>query len=152
MRGALAKTRQTLSTDIRDLFKSEGRLVDDEFLGELFSRLIRTDMGVSCAEAIRDDVEQRLKSRVVQMEEVLETITEQTKTMLEQESSALLYSSEGPTVILVVGVNGSGKTTSIGKLAKPPPSIWKTNCAWGGGHLSCRCSGATHHLGRQDWM
>lgn len=117
MRGALAKTRQTLSTDIRDLFKSEGRLVDDEFLGELFSRLIRTDMGVSCAEAIRDDVEQRLKSRVVQMEEVLETITEQTKTMLEQESSALLYSSEGPTVILVVGVNGSGKTTSIGKLA-----------------------------------
>ena len=37
--------------------------------------------------------------------------------MLEQESSAQLYSSEGPTVILVVGVNGSGKTTSIGKLA-----------------------------------
>ena len=44
--GCLAKTRQTLSTDIRDLFKSEGRLADDEF-GELFSRLIRTDMGVS---------------------------------------------------------------------------------------------------------
>ena len=48
MRGALSKTRQTLNTDIRDLFKSEGRLVDDEFLDELFARLIRTDMGVSC--------------------------------------------------------------------------------------------------------
>ena len=51
------------------------------------------------------------------MEEVLATITEQTKTMLEQESTALKYASDGPTVILVVGVNGSGKTTSIGKLA-----------------------------------
>ena len=117
MRGALTKTRQTLSTDIRDLFKSDGRLVDDEFLNELFSRLIRTDMGVSCAESIKEDVENRLKSRVVQMEEVLATITEQTKTMLEQESTALKYASDGPTVILVVGVNGSGKTTSIGKLA-----------------------------------
>jgi fused signal recognition particle receptor len=117
MRGALSKTRQALSTDIRDLFKSDGRLVDDEFLGELFARLIRTDMGVGCAEAIRDDVEMRLKSRVVQMEEVLATITEQTRSMLEQESTAIRYASDGPTVILVVGVNGSGKTTSIGKLA-----------------------------------
>lgn len=118
MRGALSKTRQALGTDIRDLFKSEGRLVDGEFLGELFSRLIRTDMGVSCAEAIRDDVEKRLKSRVVEMEEVLATITEQTRSMLEQESTGLQYSEDGgPTVILVVGVNGSGKTTSIGKLA-----------------------------------
>ena len=46
MRGALTKTRQALNTDIRDLFKSEGRLVDDEFLADLFSRLVRTDMGV----------------------------------------------------------------------------------------------------------
>ena len=38
MRGALTKTRQTLKTDIRDLFKSEGRLVDDDFLDELFAR------------------------------------------------------------------------------------------------------------------
>ncbi|MDB4810045.1 signal recognition particle-docking protein FtsY [bacterium] len=117
MRGALSKTRQTLSTDIRDLFKSEGRLVDDDFLNELFSRLIRTDMGVRSAEVIRDDVAQRLKARVVQMEEVLETITEQTRSMLSQESNAIKYTTEGPTVILVVGVNGSGKTTSIGKLA-----------------------------------
>lgn len=117
MRGALSKTRQTLSTDIRDLFKNEGTLVDEEFLSELFSRLIRTDMGVDCAEAIRDDVEKRLKSRVVQMDEVLATITEQTQEMLEQESNEIRYSDTGPTVILVVGVNGSGKTTSIGKLA-----------------------------------
>lgn len=117
MRGALSKTRQALNTDIRDLFKSEGRLVDDEFLGELFARLIRTDMGVSSAEAIRDDVATRLRARVVQMEDVLATITEQTRSMLVQESSGIQFAEAPPTVILVVGVNGSGKTTSIGKLA-----------------------------------
>lgn len=117
MRGALTKTRQALNTDIRDLFKSEGRLVDDEFLDELFARLIRTDMGVGPAETIRDDVATRLRARVVQLEEVLQTITEQTQTMLQQEASGLHFATSGPTVILVVGVNGSGKTTSIGKLA-----------------------------------
>ncbi len=117
MRGALTKTRQTLNTDIRDLFKSEGRLVDDEFLEELFARLVRTDMGVGPAETIRDDVGQRLRARVVHLEEVLETITTQTQSMLEQESTEIRFADSGPTVILVVGVNGSGKTTSIGKLA-----------------------------------
>ena len=74
MRGALTKTRQALNTDIRDLFKSEGRLVDDAFLDELFERLIRTDMGVGPAETIRDDVGDRLRARVVHLEDVLETI------------------------------------------------------------------------------
>jgi fused signal recognition particle receptor len=117
MRGALTKTRQALNTDIRDLFKSEGRLVDDEFLDELFARLVRTDMGVGPAETIRDDVGKRLRARVVHLEEVLETITAQTQSMLEQDSGEIAFAESGPTVILVVGVNGSGKTTSIGKLA-----------------------------------
>jgi fused signal recognition particle receptor len=117
MRGALSKTRQALNTDIRDLFKSEGRLVDDEFLDELFARLVRTDMGVGPAETIRDDVGTRLRARVVHLEEVLETITAQTQSMLEQDSADIQFAEMGPTVILVVGVNGSGKTTSIAKLA-----------------------------------
>ena len=117
MRASLEKTRKALNTDIRDLFKSDGRLVDDEFLKELFARLIRTDMGTGPAETIRDDVATRLRGRKVHLEEVLETITEQTQSMLEQESSSLNFSETAPTVILVVGVNGSGKTTSIGKLA-----------------------------------
>ena len=41
----LQKTSQVLQTDIRDLFKQEGRLVDDDFLQELFAVLVRTDMG-----------------------------------------------------------------------------------------------------------
>ncbi|WP_146600496.1 signal recognition particle-docking protein FtsY [Novipirellula aureliae] len=117
MVSGLQKTRRTLNTDIRDLFKSQGRLVDDELLDELFSKLIRTDMGTGPAEIIRDDVARRLRGRVVQLEEVLETITEQTRSMLAQESTGLRFADSPPTVILVVGVNGSGKTTSIGKLA-----------------------------------
>ena len=118
LRGALSKTRRTLNTDIRDLFKSEGRLVDDQFLDELFARLIRTDMGVGPAQAIRDDVGTRLRARVVHLPEVLQTITQQIQLMLEQDSTEIQFAESGPTVMLVVGVNGSGKTTSIGKLAK----------------------------------
>ena len=47
MRAGLSKTREKLNTDIRDLFKAEGRLVDDDFLGDLYARLISTDMGLS---------------------------------------------------------------------------------------------------------
>src|SRR6056297_189514 len=95
MRGALSKTRQALNTDIRDLFKKEGRLVDDEFLDELFARLIRTDMGVESAELIRDDVAKRLRARVVHLDEVLDTISQQTQSMLQQESTELQMAEEG---------------------------------------------------------
>ncbi|WP_231753355.1 signal recognition particle-docking protein FtsY [Rosistilla carotiformis] len=116
-RKSLTKTSQVLNTDIRDLFKNEGRLVEDEFLGELFARLVRTDMGAGPAARIRDDVATKFRGRKVEMNDILETIREQVESMLTQESVALSMAAEGPTVILVVGVNGSGKTTSIAKLA-----------------------------------
>ncbi|TWU03539.1 signal recognition particle-docking protein FtsY [Neorhodopirellula pilleata] len=115
--GGLNKTRRVLATDIRDLFKSEGRLVDEEFLGELFARLIRTDMGIKPANLIKDEVAKKFRGRVVQLEEVIETITDEIRQQLRQDHGGLAKSDSPPTVILVVGVNGSGKTTSIGKLA-----------------------------------
>ncbi|TWT73132.1 signal recognition particle-docking protein FtsY [Allorhodopirellula solitaria] len=113
----LQKTRRVLGTDIRDLFKSEGRLVDEEFLDELFARLIRTDMGTGPANKIRDEVAKQYRGRVVQLEEVVATITTEIREQLRQDHGGLAKADSGPTVILVVGVNGSGKTTSIGKLA-----------------------------------
>jgi fused signal recognition particle receptor len=56
MRSGLQKTRAVLNTDIRDLFKGDGRLVDETLLEELFSRLIRTDMGFGPATEIRDRI------------------------------------------------------------------------------------------------
>lgn len=115
-RTGLEKTRRALNTDIRDLFKEDGRLVDDEFLGELFAKLIRTDMGVGPAEELRDDIAKRYRGRKVMFDEIIESITEQTRVMLKQDAVPLNLTGK-PSVILVVGVNGSGKTTSIGKLA-----------------------------------
>lgn len=116
-KSGLQKTRQVLNTDIRDLFKAGGRLVDEEMLDELFAKLIRTDMGTGPATKIREEVATNFRGRVVHFEEVLQTIAAQTEAMLTQESIGLQFAEQGPTVILVVGVNGSGKTTSIGKLA-----------------------------------
>ena len=56
LKQGLKKTSQLLKTDIRDLFKSEGRLVDDAFLEDLFETLIKTDMGVKAAEAIVEEI------------------------------------------------------------------------------------------------
>jgi fused signal recognition particle receptor len=115
-RSGLEKTRRALNTDIRDLFKEDGRLVDDEFLGELFAKLIRTDMGAGPAEELRDDIAKRFRGRKVQLADIIDSITEQTHEMLKQDSAPLNLQGK-PSVILVVGVNGSGKTTSIGKLS-----------------------------------
>lgn len=117
MRSGLQKTRAVLNTDIRDLFKGEGRLVDETLLEELFSRLIRTDMGFGPATEIRDRIAKDYRGRVVQFEEILASISDQTRQMLTGQATELAQAESGPTIILVVGVNGSGKTTSIGKLA-----------------------------------
>ncbi len=112
----LKKTAQILKTDLRDLFKSEGRLVDETFLAELFERLVRTDMGVTAAQEIVDEIGSSFRARVVLMEEVLEHIKVQLKAMLAQPTEPIRFAASGPTVIMVAGVNGAGKTTSIAKL------------------------------------
>ena len=116
-RQGLEKTRSALRTDIRDLFKSEGRLVDEQFLDELFGILVRTDMGGGPASEIQGRIEREFRGRVVQMDEVLEQIRDELRQLMQQPEVPIEMASEGPTVIMVVGVNGSGKTTSIAKLA-----------------------------------
>ncbi len=111
------KTKRLLKTDIRDLFKTEGRLVDEEFLEELLAILIKTDMGFQAADEIIQEVRTRFRGRVVKMDQVLDAIKAKLKEQLTQEEVPINFNPDGPTVIMVVGVNGSGKTTSIAKLA-----------------------------------
>ena len=118
LRAGLAKTAQVLKTDVRDLFKREGRLVDEPFLEELRAALVRTDMGPAAAEAIVVDVRGRLRARVVDPEVVLDSIRTQLRARLAPAEAGIATAATGPTVILVTGVNGSGKTTSIAKLAR----------------------------------
>ncbi len=117
-RDGLRKTQQYLNTDIRDLFKKEGRLVDDDFLGELRAILIRTDMGPSAAGEITDEIHKQFRARVVHLDEILTVIKAKLKELLVQDESPIRMADEGVTVIMVCGVNGSGKTTSIAKLAR----------------------------------
>jgi len=112
----LQKTARLLNTDIRDLFKAEGRLVDQQFLDELFEMLIKTDMGVEAAQETVDEIGESFRARVVSMEEVLEHIKKTLKALLAQPADPIRFAPSGPTVIMVAGVNGSGKTTSIAKL------------------------------------
>jgi fused signal recognition particle receptor len=115
-RSALRKTSDFFNTDVRDLFKREGRLVDDEFLGELFAILVKTDMGAGPAARIRDRIATDFRARVVHMSDVLKSVQDEVRAILQQPEEPIKLAASGPTVILVVGVNGSGKTTSIAKL------------------------------------
>ena len=112
----LARTVKILNTDIRDLFKSRGRLVDDAFLEELFERLVKTDMGVAAATDTVNEVRTQFRGRVVEMHDVLEVIKAKLKDLMKQPAAPLVFAEAGPTVIMVCGVNGSGKTTTIAKI------------------------------------
>ncbi|OHB80072.1 MAG: signal recognition particle-docking protein FtsY [Planctomycetes bacterium RBG_16_64_12] len=117
LKQGLKKTTQLLNTDIRDLFKAEGRLVDEAFLDELFEILIKTDMGVQAAQETVDEIRTSFRGRVVQMSDVLGHIKKKLKELMAQPADPIRFAESGPTVIMVCGVNGCGKTTSIAKLA-----------------------------------
>jgi fused signal recognition particle receptor len=113
----LKKTSQILNTDIRDLFKREGSLVDEPFLERLREVLVKTDMGLQAAQAIVDEVRVKFRGRVVFLEDVVEASKPKLRALLAQPEHPIRFAPEGPTVVMVAGVNGSGKTTSIAKLA-----------------------------------
>ncbi|MCL2744354.1 MAG: signal recognition particle-docking protein FtsY [Planctomycetaceae bacterium] len=113
----LAKAVSVLNTDIRDIFKNKGRLVDEEFLNELFEMLVKTDMGVAAATEIVDEVKTQHRGRVVEMHDVLDVVKKKLKELMKQPAAPIIYAEKGPTVIMVCGVNGCGKTTTIAKLA-----------------------------------
>ncbi|MGD0518495.1 MAG: signal recognition particle-docking protein FtsY [Thermoguttaceae bacterium] len=114
----LKKTAQLLNTDIRDIFKGGGRLVDDSFTQEFFEKLVKTDMGVVAAQELVDEVVANFKSRVVEENDVLELIKQKLKVLLAQPAEPIRFAAAGPTVIMVAGVNGCGKTTTIAKLGQ----------------------------------
>jgi fused signal recognition particle receptor len=118
LKEGLTRTTRLLNTDIRDLFKSSGRLVDDAFLDELYTALIKTDMGVPAAKEIVADVGTAFRARVVHMAEVVEEVKKKLKALMAQPAQPIQFASSGPTVVMVCGVNGAGKTTSIAKLTR----------------------------------
>jgi fused signal recognition particle receptor len=117
-KAGLQKTAKLLKTDVRDLFKSEGRLIDEAFLDEMRAILFKTDMGYESVEQIVAEVAKNFRGRVVQLEDIVATWRKKLAELLAQDASPIKFAESGPTVIMVCGVNGAGKTTSIAKLAQ----------------------------------
>ncbi|MGL5977845.1 MAG: signal recognition particle-docking protein FtsY [Erysipelotrichaceae bacterium] len=115
----LSKSRKSFGDRLRALKKSFAG-VDDNFLEELMIVLLEADVGIKTAEKIVAMVEaEAIKSRLTTFEQIGECLIEQmAKLYDEQTDDSLVHmADEGVTCILLVGVNGSGKTTSTAKLA-----------------------------------
>ena len=111
----LAKTRSLFSS-IAELFSFKGR-VDQAFLDELEKRLYLADVGTFATQEILLRVRQSFLDKEV-TGEMVTFVKDQLKSLLTEPSQGITYAASGPTVVMVAGVNGAGKTTSIAKLAK----------------------------------
>src|SRR5437660_4224924 len=111
----LARTRGVF-TGVVDLFRGRGK-VDKAFLANLEERLYLADVGGFAVAAIVDRVRQAYQDKEV-TDDVLAFVKQQLRGMLSDPSPGIAFASPGPTVVMIVGVNGSGKTTTIAKLAK----------------------------------
>lgn len=126
LKGALTKTKNLLLTDVRDLFKS-GEMLDESKLKEFEKKLIQSDMGVKASDQIVAELRDKHVGRKIEVDKIWATVRGELQSLLKGKGdvrwdpsdplSPLNLAASGPTVILVAGVNGVGKTTSIAKLA-----------------------------------
>ncbi len=116
LRDGLSKTSNALTENITTIFTK--RKLDDETLQELEDALIQADLGVDMAVQITGEVARGRYNKEISPEEVRAILGAEVAGVLEPTAQPLvLDATKTPHVILVVGVNGTGKTTTIGKLA-----------------------------------
>ena len=116
LKNGLSKTKNSFDEKINNVF-SNFRKVDEELLEELEEALIMSDVGVETSTKIISNLRDRIKKEKIQNEEdVRNALREEIKAILDEVDNGLKLETH-PSVILVVGVNGVGKTTSIGKIA-----------------------------------
>ena len=116
LKNGLSKTKTSFDEKMNDIF-SNFRKVDEELLEELEEALIISDVGTTTASKIIENLRQRVKKENIKDEEgVKEALRKEIQEIFDETDSTLNLETT-PSVILVVGVNGVGKTTSIGKIA-----------------------------------
>ena len=116
LKNGLGKTKKSFDEKINNVF-STFRKVNEDFLDELEEVLIMSDIGMDTSVKIISNLRDRIKKEKIQEpEEVKKALREEMKKILDVADISLRLNTK-PSVILVVGVNGVGKTTSIGKIA-----------------------------------
>jgi len=116
LKNGLGKTKTSFGDKMNSIF-SGFRKVDEELLEELEEALIMSDVGMETSEKIIEELRSKIKKdKIEDSEEVKQALKEIIKNIFDSVDSTLHIDSK-PSIILVVGVNGVGKTTSIGKIA-----------------------------------
>ena len=116
LKNGLNKTKTSFDDKINNVFKNF-RKVDEDFLDELEEVLIMSDIGMDTSIKIISSLRERIKKEKIQDEEdIKQALREEMQKILDV-TDIELHLNTKPSVILVVGVNGVGKTTSIGKMA-----------------------------------
>ncbi len=116
LKNSLNKTKNNIDEKINEVF-SNFRKVDEDLLEELEEALIMSDIGMDTSLEIIDNLRKKIKlENLKEAEDVKKALRELMKEILDKQDVSLKIDSK-PSVILVIGVNGVGKTTSIGKIA-----------------------------------
>ena len=115
IKAGLSKTKENIQHGLNEIFATF-RKVDEEFLDELFELLLLSDVGYETAEEIIEELRKRAKLEKIEDAQTLKTVLRDIIAEKMTGENELVINPQ-PSVIVVVGVNGVGKTTTIGKLA-----------------------------------
>lgn len=116
-RRGLKKTHEKIVSGLRSLLPV-GRAIDDELLDQLTDAMLAGDMGPAAVTSLVDEVRRAWKGgQVREAQDILPFLKQRIAETWSDADRALRFATAPPTVIFVVGINGSGKTTSVAKLA-----------------------------------
>jgi len=124
LKKGLSKTRDILTTDIDDLFSNKGK-IDDDLLEELEELLITSDIGVKTSMELIERISQK-SSNISTAEQLKQILKDEILDLIKPQHTPPRDPEKIPHVVMVVGINGVGKTTTIGKLAAKATAQGKT--------------------------
>lgn len=117
VRKGLARTRDAFAGSLRSMLR--GKTLSEELIDDIETHLITADVGVSNATAIIDELRKEFRAgNVAKGEDAMTFLKKRLKSRWDDADRSLATAETSPTVILVAGINGAGKTTSVAKIAK----------------------------------